>query len=568
MKSYIHKINSIIGNDRNKLKYFVIFFIFIAFLDILSIGLIGPFASIVVSQSFYDDLNSFLNNNFQLYLSKTQIITYISVLIILVFLIKSFLGFYFQNKIIVFSYDILHKIRKKIIKNFESIAFLNMRNKRVSKVIQIANNHTVIFTSQLLIPLLRILSESVILIFIIIFLAYTNLSAVLLISIIFFLVAFVFYFFVKNQIDKTANITSEVSGKVIEHIIDFLRAYIEIKIFNKIDTFYKRFDKSSRKFTNNAAKFTSIQLIPRYLFEISLILFVCIFILYNHILNTPSDRLIFDLSIFIAASIRILPSLNQITGNLNHLRYSKKFLEDIYQEFIQDIKSNEDIVKKNHENKKINTFESLKIENVSFAYNNINKLIENLNLNINKGDIIGIKGESGSGKTTLINLIIGFLTPSNGKILINDQELVSIKADWSEMISYIPQDFYLFNASIKENVTFFQEEALIDYPKLNKSLKDANIYKFIQNLENKENSLVGENGSLLSGGQKQRIAIARSLYFDKEIIIVDEATSSLDDENEEMIFKTLKNLSGKTKIVITHSNKFNDDFFDTLYQLK
>ena len=457
MSSYIQKINSIIGDDKKKLKYFVIFFIFIAFLDILSIGLIGPFATMVVSQNFYENLNKFLTSSLNLQVTKSELIIYFSILIILVFLIKSILGFYFQNKIIYFSYNILHKIRKKIISNFESIAYLNMRNKRISKVIQIANNHTTIFTSQLLIPLLRIISESLILIFIILFLAYTNLSAVLLISIIFFLVAFVFYFFVKNKIDDTANITAEVSEKVIEHIIDFCRAYIEIKIFNKVEVFYNRFDISSKKFTNNAARFTSIQLIPRYLFEISLIFFVCIFILYNHFLSTNSENLIFDLSIFIAASIRILPSLNQLTGNLNHLRYSKKYLDDIYDEFIKEVNFENKTDTKIIKYKKNIDFDNLRIENVYFSYDKKNNILENVNLNINKGDIIGIKGESGSGKTTLINLIIGFINPDKGNIIINDVDLGIIKNKWFELISYIPQDFYLFNATIKENITFFRK---------------------------------------------------------------------------------------------------------------
>ena len=210
----------------------------------------------------------------------------------------------------------------------------------------------------------------------------------------------------------------------------------------------------------------------------------------------------------------------------------------------------------------------MRIENVYFSYDKKNNILENVNLNIKKGDIIGIKGESGSGKTTLINLIIGFINPDKGNIIINGVDLGIVKNKWFELISYIPQDFYLFNATIKENITFFQKDELVDFKKFNQCLKDANIYDFIQTLENKENNYVGENGSLLSGGQKQRLAIARSLYFNKEIIIVDEATSSLDDTNEEIIFNTLKHLSGKTKIVITHSNKFDDNFFDTTFKFK
>ena len=180
-----------------------------------------------------------------------------------------------------------------------------------------------------------------------------------------------------------------------------------------------------------------------------------------------------------------------------------------------------------------------------------------MNLVINKGDIIGISGKNGSGKTTLCNIILSIIKPKNGRIIIDDTyNLNDHLKEYRGIISFIPQNIFLLNDTIKNNITFNLEDNLIDNERLEKVIKIAGLQEINKKIDERFNSLVGENGSNLSGGQRQRVAIARSLFRNSEIIIMDEHTSALDSSTEEELLKEMKNLfKDKTIIIISHRKK-------------
>ncbi len=560
MKVYLNKLKLIIGKDLKKIKFLVLATILIGFLDTLGIGLVGPYALLILDDNMYNVISSYIYRYSGINIGKSNLIIFASLFLISLFILKNMIAFFLQKKILKFSYSVLHELRKKIVKKFEYIGLLSLKKKKISNILQLANNHTVIFANMTLTPIIRICSEIMILSFIIIFLAYTNFYALMLIAIIFFVVTLVFFLVIKKNIDRSAKISAISSEKVIKSIIDFIYGFNEIRVFNKSKFFLKRFEKNSLDFTREGAYYSSVQLIPRYLLETSLIAYICLFILLGHFLNIAPSSLIYDISIFFAASIRVLPSLNQIIGNTNHIRYSRKHLNDLFNEISKD---KDNFVKENLSitNNLLNDFSTLEFKNVSFKYNNDDKfVINNLSFVITKGQTIGISGRSGSGKTTLINLIMGLLKPTSGHILINGVNIIDIENEWHKRISYIPQNFYLFDSSIKDNVTLFENNNEIKTNKLDKAFTNSNIYDFIKSLPNKEDTEVGDNATKLSGGQKQRLAIARSLYFDRQVIIIDEGTSSLDLENEKYIISSLKSLKNKTKIIISHSLEYKDLF--------
>ena len=214
-------------------------------------------------------------------------------------------------------------------------------------------------------------------------------------------------------------------------------------------------------------------------------------------------------------------------------------------------------------NNKINDnflFEKISFNNVSFKYPNSElKIFKNLNFEICKNDCIAIIGPSGSGKTTLIDLFLGLLQPTAGKIYINNKS--DEENTLSSLSAYLPQDCLIIEDTIKKNVSLEMDDKKINLNRINQSLKNANLIKFIHSLPNGLNTKLGENSLRLSGGQKQRLAIARNFYLKKEIIVMDEATNSLDEENENRIIDSLNNLRGKkTIILITHKLKLLKNF--------
>ena len=174
-------------------------------------------------------------------------------------------------------------------------------------------------------------------------------------------------------------------------------------------------------------------------------------------------------------------------------------------------------------------------------------------MTIKKGDFIGIIGETGSGKSTLINLLIGLLKPSEGKVEVDEFNINLNLPEWYKKIGYVPQSVYLIDDTIKKNIAFGLPNDDIDDDLVGKAVEKASLNKFINDLQSGLETIVGEKGIRLSGGQQQRIGIARALYRDPEILILDEATSSLDQATEKRIIESIKFFKGKkTIIIVTH----------------
>ena len=232
----------------------------------------------------------------------------------------------------------------------------------------------------------------------------------------------------------------------------------------------------------------------------------------------------------------------------------------------------------NHETKSININNFSDCNNISFKelefsyFGSRKKIFENLNIDFKLKRKIGITGETGSGKSTFIDILMGLLTPTNGKVFIDGKELSNENLrSWQSKISHVPQNIFLINESILKNITFGINGELVDEQKLMKSIKDAQLDNFIKDLPDGINTEIGENGINISGGQKQRIGIARALYKSKEILILDEATSALDYETEKNIMKNItKNNTSITLISISHrkENLKNFDEVIDLNQLK
>ena len=218
--------------------------------------------------------------------------------------------------------------------------------------------------------------------------------------------------------------------------------------------------------------------------------------------------------------------------------------------------------------KTINDFNNMSFRKVNFSYDNT-KLLEDINFEISKSDFVGLTGSSGSGKSTLINLILQFLTPHKGEILLNNKPIQQYKiSEWHSFIGYVQQDVYIIDGDINQNIAFAQED--IDHQKTKNIVKKVKLDDFIEKLPNKYSSRLGELGALVSGGQKQRIGIAKALYKNcKEVLIFDEATNSLDKDTEKQILKILKILNemGLTIILISHDES-SLIYCNKIYQVK
>ena len=318
-----------------------------------------------------------------------------------------------------------------------------------------------------------------------------------------------------------------------------------IKIANREKYFYDGYCSSLKKYYEYSRRVGFLSSIPPYVIEPFAIILLFILLLIISCQNYASpEKLVASFALVATAIFRITPAISRIQVNLNGINsvmpIVKEFIE-IYDTYkIQDI---QEVHNKSYAEFK----DSIEIRNLYFAYEDNKYVLNNINLKIIKGEFIGIAGLSGVGKTTLTDIISGLYKPSKGEILIDGK-----KNDLPLKVGYIPQEFSLIDGTIRDNVAFGAET--IDDEKIIDALKNAQIYDFIQ--QNYESGIYSQpftDSCGMSQGQKQRIAIARALYTNPDILILDEATSSLDLKTEDEICNVLKNLKGdKTIIVIAH----------------
>jgi ABC-type multidrug transport system fused ATPase/permease subunit len=213
-------------------------------------------------------------------------------------------------------------------------------------------------------------------------------------------------------------------------------------------------------------------------------------------------------------------------------------------------------------------FESVVVDCLNFKYEQSEKLVlTDINVKIRSGEAVGFVGQSGSGKSTLIDTMLGLLTPLSGSVVVNEQEVSGIKNDWQKTIGYIPQTIFLMDDSLRRNIAIGIADAEIDEYAIIEALKSAQLEDFVASLPEGLDTVVGERGVRLSGGQRQRIGIARALYHRPSVLVLDEATSSLDTETEKGVMQAVQALQGDKTVIIVAHRLSTVEYCDRLYRL-
>jgi ATP-binding cassette, subfamily B, bacterial PglK len=324
------------------------------------------------------------------------------------------------------------------------------------------------------------------------------------------------------------------------------------KVLNVEDFFINRYAQGATRFARANTFISVLSALPKYLIEAIAFGGLVFFLVFLMILGNDLTYIIPLVSVFALAGYRLLPAIQLIFQSYTNMQYSKPIVDGIHKDFFQTI----NLIRPE---KKINimTFnKSILFQKVVFKYNDENKYIFGpLNLKITKGEMIGFAGTTGAGKTTLVDILMGLLLPKDGSIIVDDTRLTidNIKS-WQKNIGYVPQDIYLSDDTIINNIAFGIRNQNIDLNKVKEAAKLAALDYFIENdLPEKYSTIVGDRGIRLSGGQKQRIGLARALYFNPPILILDEATSSLDGKTEDAVLSAIEQVAQeRTVIMIAH----------------
>ena len=543
LKNYIKKQIFLTNKTPKEFLSIVLIFIFVALLDVAGIGIISP---LVTSMTDPDKIKDLVQENFEISIDSNRVLLYISILTIFIFMVKSTFTFLAQKYILKFSFDTRASLVDRLACKYISLPITYHQNHNIASIIQKIQGHTNIYIDRSLLPLMRSISEVIVLMAIVILLAYIAPYIVLMAMILLSLIVLIYNKAFKELYVKSGKQEIEASEKVIQYVREAVSGIREIKVANAEVFFNNRIKCSVEKQSNAAVTSQSFTILPRYILETVLIIFVVLVELSYYILGANMTEILPVLGVFAIASFRLIPSLNLISVALSQSAVSSSALDEIYYDLF-DVVNNTGQVNEIHTIK--GQRELIRLDSVNYSINK-KYILNEVNLAIYKGDFVGIVGDSGSGKTTLINIISGLLNPIDGNISYSEEQNgVDVQ------IALVDQNPIIIDDTLRHNIALGEEDELIDDDKIKLSISLVELDDYFNSIGNNLDFMLSGDGLNISGGQKQRIALARAIYLDKEILILDEPTSALDKESEKKVFNTIYSLSKmKTIVVISHNN--------------
>ena len=543
---------------------------FISFLliifETLSIVLIIPVISLVV-----DFENTQLNINFVQNLIENYDLNYQTsiffalIILIVIFIFKNiFISYYYfkSNYIIQL---IRYKISEKLFQNYFYSKYQNFLQKNSALLLRNISNESE-QSASFIEHLVNLISEILILSILFTLLLMIEFKATTIAFLIFLLSSIAYSKIFKETLSELGNKDVYHKGKSIQHILQIINNMKIIQLMGKQEKFLSKYNFHSKNLLNIKTKARFLSSLPRPIFEILIILSIAIVISFLVLRGADKEVIIFTLGVFGAVMFRTIPGISRSLTAYQNI----KFLEPSVKVVIDELEKSPKNRLQEKENSKISTilkFNQINFKNIAFNYEQ-KKIFKNLNFEIKKNDVIGIIGESGTGKSTFVDILMGLLEPKDGELIVNHNKKLTKDKKWSNLFGYVPQNFYLMDDTIKNNICFgLEEKENFLESKLKEVIKICEIENFAS-LEETKTKNIGENGNKLSHGQRQRVAIARALFFDHEILILDEATSSLDIDTENKIINTLKNMIGK-KTIIFISHRLNTlNICNKIFELK
>lgn len=360
----------------------------------------------------------------------------------------------------------------------------------------------------------------------------------------------------RKQVVKQGKLQNEATAEYIKWINQGLGAVKETKVLRREKFFVTEFNEGYKKFAKAVQKYYFMNEIPRVIIEALVVTGLLLLIVYKMLMGENPLDIVPVLGVLALAAFRLMPNANRIVSYYNAIKNQMPFFNEIYSDLlsIKDslLEGKGKILQEGESRLEFN--EKLVVDNLVFRYpENKEDVLNGVSFEIPKGKFVGVVGPSGAGKTTFVDIMLGLLQPTGGKILCDGVDINKDIRAWQANLAYVPQDIYLIDGTVKENIALGLKTEDIDDALIDKVLHMAELYDFVNALPRGMETFVGERGVKLSGGQRQRIGIARALYQQPEVLILDEATSALDNETEKSITDTILKLKGQiTIIAIAH----------------
>jgi len=561
-------------NKRDKVKLFGVFLLMLSggLLEMLGVGLIFPFMSLITKPELIEE-NMIVN-----YLYKTlsisshaNLVILMGILLIMVIILKNIyalISIYIQQ---------IFLISKRI--DFTNRMFLGYMqkpyefhlNSNSAMLLRDLNSVDHVFQS-MLIPFFGLLMEIIVILFLLSLLFYSDIYITLGAIIFIGIPALGIHFYLSPKIQKIGREVFDYIGITSKILLESLGGVKEIKILGRESFFSKGLVDNSIILNRYRLDQFVFSQAPNLIIEVIIISSIVIVVIITLLQGKVIIDMLPILTLFAATAIRLRVSVSKMISGFQQIDFSKVLGDTIILQLKQfkDQKEERDLEMLTDKLKYKTGFKSnLTLNNISFYYKGAKKdAVKNISLSIMKGQSVAFVGSTGAGKSTLVDIILGLLIPQQGQILIDDCKLEKCRSQWLRNIGYVPQSIYLTDDNLRNNIAFGIPEGLIDDDAVQKAISSAQLESFVNHLPKGLDTIVGERGARVSGGEKQRVAIARALYHDPDVLIFDEATSSLDSETESEIVDAIERLAGKRTIITIAHRLSTIKNHDCIYYLK
>ena len=555
-RAYSQKLLYILDGKATQIFFLILIFLMISCLELLGIGLVGPYIAIVSDPELMNKHEKLLNFFSRLHIigPHNQILA-LGISLIVIFFIKGAISYFAQRYVFAFSFHFRTALIDRLMNNYIHMPYEFFLRRNSSSITQAVLANTKAVVDDLMIPGIRLCSDVLVTLIIGAFLYFVSPQAMIILMTLVMTVIIIYLKLVRPRVREQGRLAAVANEQIINGVNESIAGIKEIRVLGVENYFVNRIHSASFQCANAQSGFMSMLILPKYLIEISLILFVITFSMYAIWGGGNIDNLMPVLAMFGVAGLRIMPALSQVSSSLVSMHYSSYALAQLHEDLVEAQK----IPKVNYRTKANQhlemNFEKISLSNISFSYKGKrHPTLCNLTLNIRRGQSIGLIGGSGAGKSTLIDILLGFHEIQGGEYLVDDINIGQATwPAWRDQFSYIPQNVFLIDDSFEKNIAFGQNDHELNRTKVLQAIEFAQLSSLLKKLPQGLQTIVGERGLRLSGGERQRIALARAFYSNRNILILDEATSALDNETERQVVEVVESFKGAlTMVVIAH----------------
>ena len=546
--------------ERRRLGWIFVLMLVGSVLETLSLGLVVPVVGLLTRPSYiqkFPRINELLG-----FPSEQQFVIGTMFALVAVYIVKSSFLIWITWVQRGYSASVTTRIGRQLFRSYLYQPYVFHLQRNSAMLIRNSQNSGLVM-SGIVDPMLVISSDILVTAGLFVLLIGLEPIGTLATSSIFGLTSLAFRKFTNSRIETWGKAQNLNKGMLLQHLQQGFGGVKDVKILGTEEHFVTQYGENLYKNSEVIRRFSVAQILPRFGLEILTIIGLAVLVSTMVLLDSELTEILPVLGLFGAAAFRLLPAVNRLINNFQLINISRPQVNEVF----EDLDLPGQLNLKNSDRSALTG--SISVVDISFSYpDSLKDAVSGVSVKIGRGEAVGLIGPSGSGKSTLVDVLLGLLEPKFGKVLVDGSDIHENLRRWQDQIGYVPQSIFLTDDTLRRNVAFGLPKDQIDDNAVKSAIRSAQLEDFVASLPDGLDTIVGERGVRLSGGQRQRIGIARALYNNPDVLVLDEATSSLDTETEHGVMQAVQALQGEKTVIIVAHRLSTVEYCDRLYRLE